>query len=339
MPSGRHGLTPGYRFDWNSRKWIVNSLPRESTVTGTMILHHYDASPYAEKIRLMLGSKGMHWHSVLSPPQPPRPNVDPLSGGYRRIPIAQIGADIFCDTFVIAQEVAGLAQAPELDPEQAPPDAAAIMARAEGDVFFAAIGSVSPATLIGTLLRKLGPFGTVKFALDRARMMQDATIKPAQGESARAIMKGFLEELEQRLAGREYLAGANPSIADFAAYHSLWLHVNSSRRPLDQRFAHVRRWYDRTEAIGHGRREELAPEAAFNAARSTQPRALPAAAGAPDARVGRRVSVAPSDYGTVSVTGTLVAVTPSRCIVARDTERFGTLHVHFPLRGYCIEEI
>jgi hypothetical protein len=50
------------------------------------------------------------------------------------------------------------------------------------------------------------------------------------------------------------------------------------------------------------------------------------------------VSVAPADYGTVPVTGTLVAVTSARCIVARETDRFGTVHVHFPLRGFALTE-
>jgi hypothetical protein len=91
-------------------------------------------------------------------------------------------------------------------------------------------------------------------------------------------------------------------------------------------------------SVGHGQREEFAPEAAFSAAASAEPRALPEAAPAPDARIGTRVSVAPTDYGTDPVTGTLVAVTASRCIVARDTERFGRVHVHFPLRGFAIAE-
>lgn len=307
-------------------------------MTEILILHHYDASPYAEKIRLMFGLERMRWHSVLSPEQPPRPHVDPLSGGYRRIPIAQIGADVFCDTFVIAQEVARLAQAPELDPEQATGEAAAILARAEGEVFFAAIGSVSPATLIGTLLRTLGPWGTLKFALDRARMMQDATVKPPRGEAARAVMQSYLEALEGHLTGQDYLAGSSPSIADLAAYHPLWLHVRSRRRPLDERYRQVGRWYERISALGHGQREELAPERAFEAARAARPRPVPATIGASDPRIGRRVSVAPSDYGTVPVVGELVALTPSRCIVARETEPFGTLHVHFPLRGFSLAE-
>ncbi len=307
-------------------------------MTESLILHHYDASPYAEKIRLMFGWKGMRWGSVLSPEQPPRPNLDPLSGGYRRIPIGQIGADVFCDTFVIAQEVARLAGAPELDPEQAAGEAAEIVERAEGEVFFAAIGSVPPATLLGTMLRTLGPWGTLKFALDRARMMRDATVRPPQGGAAREVMRAYLDELEQRLAGRDHLTGPTPSIADFAAYHPVWLHLRVGRRSLDERYRELRRWYDRMTALGHGQREELAPERAFDAAKTAEPRALPAVPAAPDPRIGQRVSVAPSDYGTVPVVGTLVALTPSRCIVARETERFGTLHVHFPRRGFSIAE-
>ena len=83
-------------------------------MTESIILHHYDNSPYAEKIRLMFGFTNMSWSSLLSPAWPPRPNLDPLTGGYRRIPVAQIGADIFCDTALIAQEVARLVAAPLL---------------------------------------------------------------------------------------------------------------------------------------------------------------------------------------------------------------------------------
>uniref|UniRef100_UPI00338E51DC glutathione S-transferase N-terminal domain-containing protein n=1 Tax=uncultured Spongiibacter sp. TaxID=870896 RepID=UPI00338E51DC len=75
-------------------------------MTDAFILHHYDRSPYAEKVRLMFGVTNSEWQSLLSPPWPPRPNVDPLAGGYRRIPVAQCGADIFCDSAVIAEEVA-----------------------------------------------------------------------------------------------------------------------------------------------------------------------------------------------------------------------------------------
>jgi len=59
-----------------------------------MILYHHALSPYSEKIRAMLGYAGMRWESVIVPEMPPRPQLDRLAGGYRRVPVAQIGADI-----------------------------------------------------------------------------------------------------------------------------------------------------------------------------------------------------------------------------------------------------
>ncbi|CAF0793916.1 unnamed protein product [Adineta ricciae] len=62
-----------------------------------LILHHYESSPFGEKIRLALGLKNLHWRSVINSVVPPRPFLTPLTGGYRRIPVLQIGADIYCD--------------------------------------------------------------------------------------------------------------------------------------------------------------------------------------------------------------------------------------------------
>jgi len=82
-----------------------------------MILHHYNFSPFSEKIRLMLGYCNVSWQSMISPPMPPREIVDPLAGGYRRLPVAQVGADIFCDTRIITAEIADMTAKPELSLE------------------------------------------------------------------------------------------------------------------------------------------------------------------------------------------------------------------------------
>jgi len=70
-----------------------------------LILHHYPMSPFAEKIRLILGYKGLRWSSVLIPNIMPKPDVTALTGGYRKTPILQIGADIYCDTALIADVI------------------------------------------------------------------------------------------------------------------------------------------------------------------------------------------------------------------------------------------
>jgi glutathione S-transferase len=68
-----------------------------------LILHHYAMSPFAEKTRLILGYKQLVWRSVLIPPVMPKPDVIALTGGYRKTPALQIGADIYCDTALIAR--------------------------------------------------------------------------------------------------------------------------------------------------------------------------------------------------------------------------------------------
>ena len=57
-----------------------------------IILHLYPQSPVAEKVRVCLGIKRLEWLSVEIPRLPPKPDLMPLTGGYRRTPVMQIGA-------------------------------------------------------------------------------------------------------------------------------------------------------------------------------------------------------------------------------------------------------
>ena len=66
-----------------------------------MILHHYPTSPFAEKIRLIFGHKRIDWQEVIIPMVMPKPDLMPLTGGYRKTPVLQIGADVYCDTALI----------------------------------------------------------------------------------------------------------------------------------------------------------------------------------------------------------------------------------------------
>src|SRR5881409_483923 len=79
-----------------------------------LILHHYPTSPFAEKTRLMLGYKNLAWKSVIIPMIMPKPDVVALTGGYRKTPVLQIGADIYCDTALIADAIEALHPSPTL---------------------------------------------------------------------------------------------------------------------------------------------------------------------------------------------------------------------------------
>ncbi len=66
-----------------------------------VILHHYPQSPVSEKVRIAFGMKDLAWHSVEIPRLPPKPDLMPLTGGYRMTPVMQVGADVFCDSLCI----------------------------------------------------------------------------------------------------------------------------------------------------------------------------------------------------------------------------------------------
>ena len=86
------------------------------TMTHPIILHHFKESPFSEKVRVIFGLKNIAWTSVLISRIMPRPDLMPLTGGYRRTPVMQIGADIYCDTQRIIRELEHRFPAPTLFP-------------------------------------------------------------------------------------------------------------------------------------------------------------------------------------------------------------------------------
>ena len=304
-------------------------------MNDSLILHHYESSPYAEKIRLMFGLTNTHWYSLQSPVQPPRPSLDPLTGGYRRIPVLQLGADIFCDTDLISRELALATDYPALDPANIDSAATKLMHKAENETFFAAIGSIQPLRLLGTMFQLFGPVGAYRFVKDGASLMNGNAARPTKGAEAKAQLDSLLNSLEKKLVQNPWVGGDTASVADFSIYHPLWLHVMCNRRPL-KAGPKVEDWYQRVSDIEHGQREEITQEKAFAIARDSQPRDLPTNVENVPLAIGTLVDVGPLDYGVVAVTGNLAAVTEDRIILARDTAEFGLLHVHFPRIDYSL---
>ena len=70
-----------------------------------IIFHHYPQSPVAEKVRAAFGIKKLAWRSVEHNRLPDRPELFAMTAGYRRIPVMQAGADIYCDSQCILREL------------------------------------------------------------------------------------------------------------------------------------------------------------------------------------------------------------------------------------------
>lgn len=303
-----------------------------------LILHHYALSPFSEKIRLMLGYTGLAWQSAISPAMPPRPIVDPLAGGYRKIPVAQIGADIFCDTRIISSEIAKLADRPLLTVENCSIEIQEFVQFVDRTAFMATVVSGSPKKAMLLLLTHFTPWSAYRFIKDRAGIQKTSKSKRITAADGLDIMRDFIKELDEKLAGQAFLFADEPCSADFSTYHVLWFRDKTRGNKDLRKLANLSRWWDAMSKFGHGQQVKVKKNAVFKQALAEQPRQLP---GNGDAHplMGKSVQIQPDDYAQTPTQGTLVFAGKDRWIVARETEDFGTLHVHFPLLGYEISAV
>lgn len=307
----------------------------------TPILHHYPSSPFAEKGRLMLGFKGLAWQSVHIPMVMPKPDVVALTGGYRRTPLLQIGADIYCDTALIATVLEHLKPEPQLFPEHLKGIARIVAQWADGDLFWAAMGYTLSPKGAAAMFANQPPEAAQAFAADRGAMRAGMTsLRPGDATSA---YRSHLRRLAHMLHEQPFLLGDAPCIADFAAYHPLWFTrvVNPAMAGILDATPGVLAWMDRMAAIGHGQPSKLTSTEAIAIAAAAEPAPLPQEAFQDDHGIalGSRVTVAAQSFGTETTEGTLVAATRTHYTLARTDDRAGRLHVHFPRIGYVLKEV
>ncbi len=300
-----------------------------------MILHHYDVSPYSEKIRLMFGYTSMAWQSAVSPPMPPRPIVDTLVGGYRRIPVAQIGADLFCDTRLIAAEIAALSGRAQMAYEGCSPIAQAFIDKMRTELFMPVVQTAVPRSVLGMLVTRYSPWQIVKVMKDRAGVAKTSRLPHIKRSDMKQIVHQFKAELEQLSEANDFLFGDQPTLAGFAAYHLVWFADLTRPGSLLEGRDHALAWQGRMRAFGHGQQTKISKDIVFTTAKESQPRGL-GKDQLNDPDIGANVTIEPTDYARDSVTGLLVGADDSRWVIARHTEEFGALHVHFPVSGYQI---
>ncbi|MEH3087609.1 MAG: glutathione S-transferase family protein [Xylophilus ampelinus] len=303
------------------------------------ILHHYPESPFSEKIRRVLAFKQLPWRSVHIPRIAPKPALTALTGGYRRTPVLQLGADVYCDTALICDVLEHLRPAPSLYPEPEKGVARILAQWADSTLFWAAMSwNLQPASAARMFAG--APAGAARaFAEDRAKMGAGNITRP-RPEDAAAAYRSYLRRLSDMLDDRPFLLGEVPCIADFAAYHPLWYtreRASSVAGILDIVPA-VSEWLDRIAALPDAPSEPMAAEEAIAVAAEAAP--LPHGEelfqddhGIP---LGSPVTVAAESFGTEPTAGELVAATRMHITLRRTDPRAGTLHVHFPRIGYVL---
>ncbi|MDR3468548.1 MAG: glutathione S-transferase family protein [Xanthobacteraceae bacterium] len=302
-----------------------------------LILHHYPMSPFAEKTRLILGFKQLAWRSVLIPPVMPKPDVIALTGGYRKTPVLQIGADIYCDTALIARVLEARKPTPTLYPVDAPL-AVPLAQWADSSLFqVAVVWAMQPAGA-QAILAGIPPEQIKVFGADRAAMRANAP-RPGLADGA-AQLRNHLSAIAAQLSRHgPWLFGAAPSIADFSVAHCLWFIRRASPvAALLDEYPAIGPWLDRVLAIGHHAHTEMSSTQAIAVGAAAAGHAPAAVASGQGFEPGETVTVAATDYGTDPVVGTLVGLSDDEAVVRRVDPRAGTVHVHFPRFGFQIRK-
>jgi len=298
-----------------------------------LFLHHYDASPFTQRVLRMLGVKRLAWRSVVTPMLPPKDDLVALTGGYRGTPVLQIGADVYIDSQRIARELEHRFPNPTLFPDGNAGLAYAMVKWA--DAFFR-----SGLHMAISLTSAAWP---AEFRRDRQQLFPDVDFDGIDLEHAKSQLHAHASFVDQQLAdGRPFLLGASPGLVDIHAWTIPWF-ARASMPVVNELLADLPRlaaWERRIAGLGEGTRIESTPEDAFAAACGTSPEPGVVDAGdAQDLVRGMDVEVLPDDTQRGAVRGRVVAAGPNEIAVERSHPRCGVVVVHFPRLGYRVRPV
>lgn len=308
-----------------------------------IILHHYPESPFSEKVRLLLGFKQQAYSAVTIPIIMPKPDLMSLTGGYRKTPVLQIGADIYCDTAIICRVIDRLFPENSIYPTEM--SAVATAASHWTDTFFFRVCvavAFQPKALANSPLFS-DPKAASAFMADRAQLNEGSTQLNMDASIAVPYFHSHLVRMDNQLQDGGFLLGPNPGIVDFSTYHCCWfVHGNEALREIFSAFPNVSSWMDRMSAFN---RPELMTaitgEESLEIANSAEPsKIMKAATSAIDGlHVGDPVEVMPIDYGLQPTRGTLQLSSLEELVISRKDEKAGQLAVHFPRLGFQITKV
>lgn len=300
-----------------------------------IIFHHYPTSPFSEKIRLAFGIKHLAWRSVEIPNMMPKPDLLPLTGGYRKTPVMQIGADIYCDTQLIFRELERRFPEPTLFPNGE--GLAYALAFWADRIFFM--------PTVAIIFGEIGDSVPEAFKKDRAAMSGNTFSTEAMKAASPFVRDQYRAHLDFIAGalrdGRAFLEGERASAVDAHAMMNIWF-LNGAlprvAKPLLAEYRLVEAWYGRLRAIGHGNMSAMDSKEALRIAKEAAPEAKPGSDehDPQGRRPGQRVTVSADDYGRDPIAGEIVFSNAHEIAIRRTDPQVGDVVVHFPRAGFNV---
>ena len=306
----------------------------------SLILHHYPQSPVAHKVRMALGIAGASWQSVEIPRLPPKPLLVPLTAGYRRTPVLQIGADIYCDSQNIALAIDQSNPPHSLFPDYTYGLAMMISNWAETTLFDLSVRLV--------LTHALGKVPE-DFIRDRGSLYFEPNWTEA---SLRAALPSVMHELraslgfvEAHLAATDgtYLNGQKPCYGDAALGYICWFLRGrwDGGGTLLANYPALSALEAALDRLGDGQPQDMDAEAALAIATAAMPQSpIGIIDGASSLAIGQTVMIRPKgETADPDVVGTLRYCDGMRISIDHRHEQVGHVAVHFPVVGYVMTPI
>ncbi|KAI0353460.1 hypothetical protein OH77DRAFT_1457917 [Trametes cingulata] len=323
-----------------------------------VVLYHYDASPFATKVKNLLAIKRIPHLRVEVSTILPRPDLaDRLGVTYRRIPILAIGKDVYCDSSLIATVLERRFPPSEgygtlFPARKGGGKADTGMIKALSMTY--ADRAVFPLAAENLPYKKFAP----EFVKDRSSWL-GKTIDPDAMTANQPVVKSWLVShlalLEEQLAdGREWLFDTEtPSLADISVHFSwAWMQQFRSLRDLfdKSKFPASIAWITRTSEyiakIGSQQKTVLDNISGARAAEIIHSSVWedPKTVGFDETeaiRLGIKlhqvVSVTPSDNGKVPTVGKVVALNHEEVAVETRGSSGTSVYCHFPRLNFVIK--
>ena len=297
-----------------------------------VILHHYPLSPFSEKIRCLLAFKQLPWRAVEQPVIAPKPALTPLTGGYRRIPVMQLGADVYCDTALIARVLERRAPAPAALPAAQAGAIALLEDWADHRLFMQVVPPV---------VARLADALPAGFFADREAMTPAFTRGALLAAAPHALAQAevSLDRLDAQLQHSPFVLGSQFTIADAACFHCVWfLQHGGDTFDLVRGRKALHAWFERIAGFGSGKVTTMATEEALAVARAARPSDIAGGCSADSGfSPGQRVSIVPDDYGREETVGAVVRANREEVVVVREDPDLGEVAVHYPRAGYTFK--
>jgi len=306
-----------------------------------LILHHYPQSPVTEKVRVVLGIKSLIWDSVEIPRIPPKPDLMPLTGGYRRTPVMQIGANVYCDSLCIIRELERRFPEPSIfaDGNQGLSNGLVwgLSRWTDGAMFSNVI------TVVLGSAKELPE----DFAADRIRLYfgPDYKLGDLQKKVQQSVvqLRAQFSWVENQLVNTGmFLSGSRAGLVDALVYHLVWF--VRGRWELGPEFLsgfpRLEKWEQVIRNMGHGTLLDMDSQQALIIARENEPvieKVMNHYLKWNGLEPGTRVHVTPEgNGGDPVVSGELHSISEDTVCVLISNSMVGNLAVHFPVSGYRI---